>query len=96
MNTLMHKAGNALAPGNVDLANRPVSQGSTVRSMSIGTPQGEVLIPTVREDGWLMSEKEAIDYYRKTGRHLGIFRSPEEANSFARALHDEQERMYRP
>jgi hypothetical protein len=86
--------------GNINLANRPQvpmgnGQTATVRSMSIGMPEGEVLMPTIREDGWPMSEKQAIDHYRKTRKHLGIFNSPEEADRYARMLHEQQAQFYR-
>jgi hypothetical protein len=87
-----------VTPGNIDLQNRPRVKNadgsvSTVRSMSIGTEDGEVLIPTVSEDGRIMSDEDAIEEYRRSGRHLGVFGSPDEANAYAEDLHKQQERM---
>jgi hypothetical protein len=87
--------------GNIDLKNRPVVRNadgtiSTVRSMSVGIGGKEVLIPTVSDDGRIMTENEAIKQYLDTGRHLGKFRTVEEANTFAKQLHNEQDKMYSP
>lgn len=70
-----------LEKGNIDIHNRPVvknSDGSisTVRSMSTNIDGREVLIPTVSDDGRIMSDDEAIDNFMQTGRHLGMFSSP--------------------
>ena len=91
--------------GNVDLYNRPQYRNpdgsiSTVRSISIGTDEGEVLIPTIGVDAdgkpvsW--TDDEAIDHYYKTDEHLGKFKSVEEADRYAEQLHKQQEDYYTP
>jgi hypothetical protein len=79
------------AEGNIDLTKRPrvANQDhsySTLRSMSVGMPEGEVLVPTVREDGWYMSPDQAMRRYEQLGRHLGIFDSPDHATDYAKLL----------
>lgn len=89
-----------LAIGNIDLYSRPrVDNGdgtySTVRSMSFGDENGrEILIPTVSDDGRIMSDDEAINNYYQTGKHLGIFNSPDNATAYAERLHELQEQYY--
>lgn len=88
-------------PGNVDLDNRPIVPNadgsiSTVRSMSFNDGSGEVLVPTVSDDGRVMSDAEAIDTYHRTGKHLGKFDSPEAATAYAQQLHEAQAEKYGP
>lgn len=85
-------------PGNIDLAKRPVVRNkdgsiSTVRSMGVNIDGVEVLIPTVVGNK-VISEKEAIDHYMKTGEHLGKFESPDALEAYAVKLHEQQADMY--
>ncbi len=85
--------------GNIDIANRPtvhLADGSiaTVRSMGINVDGKEYLIPTVSDDGRLLTKDEAIAEFKKTGKHLGVFDSPEASDRYAVALHNQQDGMY--
>lgn len=89
-------------PGNINIDDRPIvpngKDTSTVWSTSFGTDAGEVLVPRVSdgEDGrppHLMSESEALDYYRKYHKFLGIFDTPQDADAYAQALHLQQAKL---
>lgn len=89
-----------IVAGNIDLGARPVVKNpdgtiSTVRSMSF-SPDGqhEFLIPTVSDDGRIMANDEAVQAFYTTGKHLGIFNSPDAATAYAKRLHNDQARMY--
>ena len=91
-----------LEPGNIDLHNRPVVRNpdgsiSTVRSMSANFDGREYLIPTVAADGsGILSDEDAIQQYRRTGQHLGVFDTPDNATAYAESLHNEQAQEYAP
>ena len=79
-----------------NLYDRPVLKNpdgsySTTSSISVGTDKGETLIPTV-VNGVRLTQQQAVDHFRKTGEHLGIFDTPAHANAYAEALHNEQAR----
>lgn len=97
--TILSAAGTGMIePGNIDLTKRPVVKNrdgsiSTVRSLGVNIDGVEVLIPTVIKDR-VVSNKEAVDHFLKTGEHLGKFESPEALNDYAQKLHEEQAAMY--
>jgi hypothetical protein len=61
--------------------------------MSFGEGGQEILVPTVAHDGSrILSDQEAIDQYRSSGKHLGMFSSPRDATAYAQQLHEDYER----
>ncbi len=87
-----------VVPGNINLHNRPVVKNpdgsiSTVRSISINVDGKEVLIPTV-VNGKVVSNQQAIDHFKKTGEHLGMFKDVASANAYAKSLHEAQAKEY--
>lgn len=86
-----------ITPGNLPLDPQTQVQNedgsiSTVRTISVGTDDGEVLIPTVI-DGRVVPDEEAIRHYQETGENFGTFRTPEEADAYAEALHQYHARL---
>ncbi len=85
--------------GNIDLSKRPKVKNpdgsiSTVRSMGVNVDGIEVLIPTVSDDGRVMDDEEAYQTFRKTGKHLGKFKTVEDAERYGQVLHEMQEKYY--
>jgi len=90
-----------LTAGNIDLGARPVVANpdgsySTVRSISVDDNGKTVLIPTVSDDGRIMSNQDAIQQYLHSGRHLGMFDSQANADTYGEQLHEDQARRYTP
>ncbi len=80
-----------ISPGNIDIANRPKLQNedgsySTMSTITIGVDGKTALIPTVI-DGIRYSNKEAIDYFKKTNESFGIFDSEQSANKYDEQMH---------
>lgn len=86
-------------PGNINLNNRPQVRNddgsvSTVRSIGANIDGKEVLLPTVSDNGRIMSNEEAIAEYRRAGQHLGVFDNPQSSDAYAQSLHQDQAAVY--
>jgi hypothetical protein len=63
--------------------------------MTFTTPDGKaVLVPSVIAGRGVVSPQEAYRYYQQTGQHLGVFDTPEAADAYAQALHEQQATEY--
>jgi N12 class adenine-specific DNA methylase len=89
-------AGNLDTAKPIAMVKNPDGSISTVRTMSFNDGKHEVLIPTVHPDGYIMSDKDAIDYYRQTGKNFGKFETPEAATDYAQWLHEGQAKLIPP
>lgn len=86
-------------PGNIDLSARPMVRNpdntySTLRSIGVNLGGLEYVLPTVSDDGRNLTADEATNEYRRTGRHLGSFRSPDLADDWATKVHEGQAMRY--
>ena len=84
--------------GNINLNKRTVlknSDGSisTEESFSTNIDGKEVLLPTII-NGKRVSERAAIEHYKRTGEHLGKFNTVKEAEEYAQKLHERQDWYY--
>lgn len=85
--------------GTIDLTKRPKVRNpdgsySTVRTMTITDDQGRgINIPTVINNS-VVNPEEAIEHFKKTKQHLGVYRTQQDALDAAQKLHEEQEKMY--
>lgn len=87
----------AIEPGNVDLTRRPHvknADGSTSTVLSMGTELDgkEYLLPLVHDDGYIMTPDQAVAEFRKTGKHLGVYASPEDSTRAGQLIHEDQEK----
>lgn len=99
------KASMPIEMGNINLYNRPQVKNedgsvSTVKSISIGIgddkhPTRTALIPLVHPDGYIMNNEDAINWFKKSKQHLGIFDNEEAAGKYAESLHEQQAAIYR-
>lgn len=83
-----------LSPGNIDLENRPEIRNedgstSTVMSMTVGLDGGKVaLIPRIVK-GQVLSPEQAIEFFKETKQHMGIFGSQEAADQYDMQMHNQ-------
>jgi hypothetical protein len=81
--------------GNIDLYAQPIVRNqdgttSTVDSSSYNIDGQEVLLSSVTPDGRHLRNPQAIiAEYRKTGRFLGKFETPQAATAYAQRLHED-------
>jgi hypothetical protein len=96
----MAKDSGLVESGNIDLHNRPVVKNkdgtiSTVRSISVNFGDGlETVIPTVSDDGKILSDADAMALFLSTGKHLGKFKDVPSATRYSKQLHRDQEKEY--
>lgn len=89
-----------LEPGNIPPESRPVTWNndgsySTTKSIIVVDDKNRaILLPSISPDGKQLSTSDAIDLYKTTGKHLGVFKSEKDANNFDEQVwHPQQEQM---
>ena len=98
-NMLQKLADGMIRQGNIDLDRRPIVRNpdgsiSTISSASANIDGVEWLFPTITPDGLRMTLPQALEYFKRTGQHLGAFASPEFADAYAKALSARQGGAY--
>ena len=89
-------------PGTIDPTQQPSvpvpqSEGggnASVRTIGVGAPQGEMVVPTVSvapAAPRLVPDEEAIKLAFLRNLHLGVFDTPKHATAFADSLHRREE-----
>jgi len=83
-----------IAPGNIDLNNRPEIQNpdgsvSTVKTITIEEDGRTILLPTI-VNGKELSKEEAVNHYHETGEHMGKFKTQKDADRYDKNLHKEK------
>jgi hypothetical protein len=85
--------------GNIDLNKRPIVYNengsySTVLSFSVNIDNMEIILPTIDEQGNILTIDQAIYLYKETGKYLGKYKTVKEAIREAKRIHKEQEKIY--
>lgn len=85
-----------IQPGNIDLSDRPQIKrpdGSTIQvpTMSVDVDGKHYILPKEAENGQTLTDTEALDLFRASGQHLGVFKSKKDADKFAQNLHKSAE-----
>ena len=88
--------GGVVQSASIDVSKLPTVRNpdgsvSTVRTIGIEMDGKHYLIPTVI-GGRVVSNDEAIDAFKRTGRHLGVFSTREASDEAGRRLHEAEER----
>jgi len=85
-----------ITSGNIDLFKQSKVKSedgltNTILSVSFNEGGKEILVPRVSPDGRTLSDQEAFALYKRTGKHLGIFKDEDSATAYAIQLHKDFE-----
>ena len=87
-----HRANGMVVPPTMDPTQQhpavnPDGSISTVKTIGVNVDGLEVVIPTISPDGQFLTDEEARQLFLRTGRHLGMFKTVDQANAYAQQLH---------